>query len=123
MKKLIDFVRLVVLAMPTKLQLMHTDRYIDNSLVVVSVFGQAAAYVRTPDSKVTTVWQKGNLAVARRLGYIMHETQFSRWIRDASSDDLLRVRDAEVGNCLPNVSLIVAIQRELDRRIGYRFAA
>ena len=123
MKKLIDVIRSIVLAMPTKVQLTHTDRYIDNSLVVVAAFGLAAAYVMTPDGKVTTAWQKGDLTVARRFGYGMHETQFGRWIRDAGSDELLCVRDAEAGSSLPNLSLINAIQRELDRRIGYRIAA
>jgi hypothetical protein len=123
MKKLIDVIRSIVLAMPMKVQLGHTDRYIDNSLVVVAVFGLAAAYVMTPDGKVTTVWQKGNLAVARRFGYVMHETQFSRWIRDAGSDELLKVRDSESRSQLPNRSLVNAIQHELDRRIGYRIAA
>lgn len=123
MKKLIDTIRSIVLAMPTTVQLAHTDRYIDNSLVVVAVFGLAAAYVMTPDGKVTTVWQKGDIAVARRFGYVMHETQFSRWVRDAGSDDLLNVRDTEAGSLIPNRSLINAIQGELDRRIGHRIAA
>lgn len=123
MKKLIDVIRSIVLAMPMKVQLDHTDRYIDNSLVAVSVFGFSAAYVTTPDGQVTAVWQKGDLAVARRIGYVMHETQFSRWIRDSGSDDLLSVRDMETRNLLPNRSLINAIQHELDRRIGYRIAA
>lgn len=125
MKTLIDAVRFLCTLMPIAVRLRHTDRYVDRSLVAVSVFGWAAAYVITPDAHVHTAGQRGDLGVARRIGYALHEAAFARWVRQASSHDLLRRRDAEVlaSANQRNWSLIAAIQAELDRRIGYRIAA
>lgn len=103
MKKLIDVIRSIVLAMPTKVQLTHTDRYIDNSLVVVAAFGLAAAYVMTPDGKVTAAWQKGDLTVDKtttlataldtRRPIAMTEQCQVRWSRSANGPVILPVHE------------------------------
>lgn len=121
MKNLIDVVYAFINLFPFKVQMKHIDRYRDHSLVVVAGFGLTAAYVRTPDGEITSQWQRGDIQSARRLGYVMHQTQFARWIKRSSSEDLLDARDAESSSIVPDLTLINAIQRELDLRMGFSF--
>lgn len=123
MKKLIDFVRSVILHLPTPVSLQRTDRFCDNSTVVISLFGISAGYVVAPNEKVSTFVTTGDISVARRTAYRTRELLQSRWIRDASCSDLLLKRDQEADSSSPDRDLITSIQRELDERVGYRVAA
>lgn len=123
MKVIINLIRSALLHSPIETQLAHTDSYDDRSVVAVAGFGWAAVYVVTPDGETTSKLLKGDLSAGRRAGYAMRETAFGRWVRRASSADLLSTRDAELACTDPHLGLVKDIQRELDGRVGLKLAA
>ena len=95
------------------------DAFSDHTVKVLAVFGLCVAYAITPDGNIHLKKASAkDLGEARQVAWSLHESEIIKWMKHATSADLLDCRDRELNSRAPNIFLVKMIQGELDDRVG-----